>query len=220
MTTTDHAWARGSDAVITQPPIAPPGPPPIPPTYWPPAPQGGFPGPVGPRRPRRRWLAAAALAITISAAGIGGWALRATTHTEPTPAAPAASPTPPAAALTPEQAKTQACSAYQAAGRRWSTAYHDVWLPAVSAPGWRWSDQSVKDAVAKFSATESQTVSEINGLLAPSTPPAVSEAIRAYSAAILAYSAGHGSASQSDMNDQEAAIDRAAMEADRVCNQS
>jgi hypothetical protein len=65
--------------------------------------KGGVPGPAGPRRP----AGAGSLqprSQSRSAQQESGWALRATTHTEP-----AASPTPPAAALTPEQAKTQAC---------------------------------------------------------------------------------------------------------------
>lgn len=214
MTTTDQAWARGSNAAITQPPIAPPAPPPIPPTYWPPAPQGGLPG--GPRHPRRRWLAAAAVAVAIGAAGIGGWALRATTHTEPTPAAPAASPTPPAAALTPEQAKTQTCGAYKTLGLQWSAAYHK-WADGLPHP-WSWTDPAVQSATAEFDATATQVASQMAQLTDPQTPADVTAAVRDARLQIIALAASHGqTATGSDTDAQIDAVDKALGRANEVC---
>lgn len=217
-TTPDQAWARGATAAITMPPIAPAPPPP--PTYYPPVSGGNGDQPGrGPRRRLPRWIAGAAALAVVAGAGIaGGWALR-SHDTTPAPVAAPTSTAPAAAAptLTPDEAKTQACNAFSTAGTQWAAAYHDTWLPAVTASGWKWSDPQVKDAVTKFSSVETQVVTEINGLIAPSTPPDVVSAIHAYTSAILAYSAGHGAATQAEMNAQETAIDNAADRATKVC---
>lgn len=214
MTTTDHTvWARGATTSAAAPETAPPAPP----TYYPPTTEGGQqPSPGGPRRKLPRWIGAAAVVVAIAGAGVGGWALRGTQAPAPAPAAPSASPTAAAVpAMTPDQAKTQACNAYATNGGQWSAAYKR-WIGTL-APGWTWNDPAVKDSTTQFDTAANQAVANINALIAPSTPRDVGEAIRGYTAAVLAYSAGHGTASQDMMHAQERAIDDAAAAADTAC---
>lgn len=188
--------------------------PPTPPTYYPPTAESGRGR--GPRGQFPRWITAIAVLVAVFAAGFGGWALRGATTPEPTPVA---TPEPPGAAnvLTPGQAKQQACDAFTTIGAQWADSYRE-WLPVVTTPGWRWTDPVVKEATDKFATKETRVVTQINALVAPTTPPDVRNAITDYTSAILTYAAGHGTASQTQMNAQEAAIDAAAAHANQVCN--
>lgn len=213
MTTTDHnVWARGATTSVVAPNTAPPAPP----TYYPPTTEGGQPSPGGPRRKLPRWIATTAAIVAIAGAGVGGWALRGTQSPGATPATPSASTTAAAVpAMTPDEAKVQACNAYATNGGQWSAAYKQ-WIGTLT-PGWTWSDPAVKDSTSRFDTTANQVVANINALIAPATPRDVGEAIRGYTAAILAYSAGHGTASQDTMHAQERAIDDASGMADAAC---
>lgn len=215
-TTPDQAWARGATAAITMPPIAPTPPPP--PTYYPPVSGGNGDQPGrGPRRRFPRWIAGAAALAVVTGAGIaGGWALR-SHDTAPAPVAVPTSTAPAVAAptLTVDEAKTQACNGYATNATQWSRAYKQ-WLATLS-PGWRWGDAAVTESTARFDATANQVVAQINGLIDPNTPSEVAKDIRAYTTAVLAYSASHGTADESQMHAQERAIDTAAAAADAAC---
>lgn len=163
---------------------------------------------------RRHWLMVTAGIITLALlAAAAGWGLSGLVTSRNT-----ASPTEVNAdqALTPEQAKDQACNAFRVASRQWTKAYRE-WLPAVSVPGWQWSDPAVLEATALFSEREAEIVAQLDSLIAPTTPLDVAQAIRGYTGALLAYSAGHGLRSDPEMDDQEREIDDAADAAVMAC---
>lgn len=210
---TDQMWARGATAPVTLPPAPAP---PAPPTYFPPTAEGGRPG-RGPRSRFPRWIAGIAVLVVVAAAGVGGgWALRGANA--PTSAAPTPSAQAPTGVSTfnPDQARARACDGFATIGTQWSAAYVQ-WLPNVSGPNWRWDDPTVKAATDRFAATESQVVTEINALVAPNTPADVAAAINAYTSAILAFAATHGTADGPQMSAKIDTIDAAVVSARQVC---
>jgi hypothetical protein len=119
-------------------------------------------------------------------------------------------------ALTPEQAKDHACNAFRVASRQWEQAYAE-WLPAISGPRWQWGDHAVRSATTRFSQIETQIVAQLDSLVPTNTPLEVAQAIHAYTGALLEYSAGHGAASDVEMDGQENQIDDAAEAVAAVC---
>ncbi len=160
----------------------------------------------------RRWLPIAAVAILLAVlAAAAGWALAGLITSKHRTAVTAEH------VLSADQAEDQACNAFRVASRQWAQAYGE-WLPFVSGPSWQWSDPAVKDATARFSASETEIVGRLDALIAPNTPLEVAQAIRGYTGALLEYSAGHGAASGREMDDQENQIDDAADNVAAVCN--
>lgn len=193
--TTDPGQAHSATPPVT-PPVGPPVP--APPRHFPPTAQGSGPASRGPQRRFTRWIVGGVVLVAVAAAGVAsGWALRGATSTQ-TPTTPSASRAPSGAGFDIAQAKTQACNGYATAGTQWARAYKE-WLRTLS-PGWRWNDPAVVDSTARFDTVANQAVLQMNGLIDPSTPSDVAQAIHGYTAAILAYAARHGRAPQDQMN--------------------
>lgn len=214
MTTTDQSvWARGSTAAQVTLPA-----PPAPPTYHPPTAEGSSGGGRGPRRRIPRWISAIAVLAAITGAGIGGWALRGATTpaTNPATSTPSSAAPTPASALTPEQARDQACGAYRTLGLEWSAAYQ-TWLGSLPHP-WTWTDPAVKTATAEFDRTAMSVASQLTQLTEPNTPANVTDSIRNVRLAIVALAASHGQTSTgADTDSQIDAVDNSMAEATRVC---
>ncbi|SKK33333.1 hypothetical protein [Mycobacteroides abscessus] len=160
------------------------------------------PGPVyqhddapypGPRRGRFLLLIAGVAIIGIVIGVICGWALRSTTTqdaTAPTPTEAATSTAATASALTPAQAKQQACDGYSALGAQWSSGA-EKWHNAVvqAGPGWSWSDPAVKNETDTFFPAQSEIAIKLRSLVNPQTPSAVASAIDDYASALLSFAA-------------------------------
>lgn len=215
VTTTDHAaWARGATASVTMPPAPAP---PAPPTYFPPTAEGGRPG-RGPRRRFPRWIAGVAVVVAVAGAGIGGWALRGVTGTDPVPqAVPTAEPSAPSeGGLSLEQAKAQTCGAYKTLGAQWSSAYK-TWLAALPQP-WSWNDPVVKTATAEFDATATSVASQLAQLTAPNAPTDVTNAVRDVRLQIVDLAASHGQTGTGAETDAKLdAVDAAMATANKAC---
>jgi hypothetical protein len=161
-------------------------------------------------RRHRLLLAVVAVLLAVLAAAVG-WGLPVLITSDRHPQAAETNHS-----LTSEQAQQQACNAFRVASRQWEQAYSE-WLPAISGPRWQWGDRAVRAATARFTEIESEIVAQLDSLIPTNTPTEVAEAIRSYTAALLEYSAGHGAASQREMDGQEDEIDDAAEGVSAVC---
>ncbi|WP_157521469.1 hypothetical protein [Mycobacterium sp. ACS4331] len=162
--------------------------------------------------PRRHWLLfTVGLFVLVVFSALAGWVMSGLITAQHRPA-PVASHS-----LTEEQARDQACNAYRVASRQWQQAYAE-WLPVVTGPHWQWGDRAVKSATNRFMQTESAIAAQLESLIPPNTPADVAQAIRSYTGALLEYSAGHGVASDAQMDGQENQIDDAADSVAAACD--
>lgn len=176
---------------------------------------------TAPTRPSRRpaiTAAAVTCAVIFTAivGGIAGWTVRGNTTntTANQPATATADPTP--SAFTPDQARQRACDSYAAIGPEWGAAHRDF-LPAVTRPGWSWTDPDVSDATKRFRVASNDVAGRITALIPPNTPADVSDPINAYTGAILTYGTDLGWQAQDVLNAHARAIDAAVTAADKAC---
>ncbi len=160
----------------------------------------------------RHWLLlSAGLLVLVAVSALAGWVMSGLITAQHRPEVNVSH------TLTEDQARDQACNAYRVASRQWEQAYAE-WLPVVSGPHWQWGDRAVKAATTRFTQAESAIAAQLESLIPPNTPTDVAQAIRSYTGALLEYSAGHGAASDPEMDGQENQIDDAAESVAAACD--
>lgn len=179
----------------------------------------------GTRRRIPKFLLAAIAGVVLIGAGLGAgrimWGSNGTAPalTANAPTSTAVPVTPPSNALTPDQAKQQACAGYAAISGEWSAGYKD-WVAATKAAGenWTWSNPGVKAATDKFFPAQTDMAIRMRALITPETPPSVASAINDFTGAVLDFAAVRGTgANGTEINRRINAVDTTGFTADKVC---